>query len=452
MKIFISWSGTLSEQVARVLKVWLKQHVHRTIEAFVSSVDIDMGTTWNSELRRELDEAAFGIICLTRENIDTKWIYFEAGVLSGKKQGANTAPFLIDVALTDIPTSPFRELMVTHYKKDDVRKLVRTINSKLGEDARLSPEMVDQHFDSTGWPALNREMEQLLQLHAQSVSEARQQFLLGANQEGVHYCPVSQEFTQHLKHLSTTHLLAKPTDTSDLWYIMINAAEFFRECKAKVIEIMKELCKRSAGGSGLYDVSVWSLLGASELLIKFRADEATARQVEERLYEVLSGANRAGKNMLEATHISPRGLSMINIAREMVRDDDCGERAFKEGRFIQSKPIPRALRSMKVFIRLRYEKGHNPLYRDSILNRLYRNINSIESFAYTDEPKEQTGHIMVEAHFPCGRFSDLGVLSASLERELFPGLNKETYLAYDVEVVEADDSVSAATARASVAQ
>ncbi len=100
MKIFISWSGKLSEQIALYLRIWL-QNVIQVAEPYVSTEDMDKGSRWFAEIDRELGDCEFGIICLTRENMNKPWILFEAGAMSRSITRARVTPLLIDVVAAD---------------------------------------------------------------------------------------------------------------------------------------------------------------------------------------------------------------------------------------------------------------------------------------------------------------------------------------------------------------
>jgi hypothetical protein len=57
MKVFISWSGPLSRQVAESLKLWV-QCVIQAAEPFLSSEDIDKGAVWFGEIGQQLAASA----------------------------------------------------------------------------------------------------------------------------------------------------------------------------------------------------------------------------------------------------------------------------------------------------------------------------------------------------------------------------------------------------------
>src|SRR5258708_37327095 len=68
MKVFISWSGDLSKDVAELFKRWLKCVLQAT-EPFLSNEDIAKGAIWFDAINDQLQDTSVGIICLTRDNI-----------------------------------------------------------------------------------------------------------------------------------------------------------------------------------------------------------------------------------------------------------------------------------------------------------------------------------------------------------------------------------------------
>ena len=75
MKVFISWSGKTSFEVAKVLKEWIPC-VIQDIEPYFSSDDIDKGARWSTDIAKELEAAEFGILCVTKDNLNSAWLNF----------------------------------------------------------------------------------------------------------------------------------------------------------------------------------------------------------------------------------------------------------------------------------------------------------------------------------------------------------------------------------------
>ena len=133
MKIFISWSGSLSQQVAKILHEWLPS-VLQTVKPYMSSEDIDKGSRWSIELARELESSSYGIICVTPDNISAPWLNFEAGALSKAFDASRVSPFLYKVRTSEL-TGPLTQFQATSYERDEVLRLVGGLNELCGEGA-----------------------------------------------------------------------------------------------------------------------------------------------------------------------------------------------------------------------------------------------------------------------------------------------------------------------------
>ena len=83
MKVFISWSGERSKQVAQLLDEWINC-VIQAVDPYLS-LNIDKGDVWLSSINDSLADTSVGIICLTKENLNKPWVLFEAGALAKGK-------------------------------------------------------------------------------------------------------------------------------------------------------------------------------------------------------------------------------------------------------------------------------------------------------------------------------------------------------------------------------
>jgi hypothetical protein len=127
MKVFISWSGAKSLAVAEVLREELPCLINE-LEIFVSTEDIEKGSAWFPKIAAELDKSNFGIICVTRENLQSRWLHFEAGVLAGKFSQTKVAPLLIEFEKNVQIPPPLSELQLTKFVKEDFYKLLCALN------------------------------------------------------------------------------------------------------------------------------------------------------------------------------------------------------------------------------------------------------------------------------------------------------------------------------------
>lgn len=91
MKVFISWSGDLSHAMAQALADWMP-NVIQAVKPFLSSEAIQKGARWFEQIGGQLEETHFGVLCLTRSNLNAPWILFEAGALSKQLEIARVAP------------------------------------------------------------------------------------------------------------------------------------------------------------------------------------------------------------------------------------------------------------------------------------------------------------------------------------------------------------------------
>jgi hypothetical protein len=144
MKIFISWSGNRSREVAQILHDWLP-NVIQSLKPWMSAADIKGGARWSADIAYELETSQFGIICLTAENLEAPWIHFEAGALSKALQKAYVCPYLLGVAPEELH-GPLVQFQATKAEKEETRKLIHTINHAQG-NAALNEQKVNNAFD-----------------------------------------------------------------------------------------------------------------------------------------------------------------------------------------------------------------------------------------------------------------------------------------------------------------
>jgi TIR domain len=172
MKIFVSWSGKSSHKVALAFKEWLP-FVIQAIELYVSSEDIQKGARWSPEIEGALAEARFGIICLTAENRNAPWLNFEAGALSKVIQNSqtNVCPFLFDLKRSDVE-GPLAQFQSVLNEKDDVFKLILTINAAAKPDVELRPEVVKKTFEHF-WPELETTFRKIAKEHSKVLEQPR---------------------------------------------------------------------------------------------------------------------------------------------------------------------------------------------------------------------------------------------------------------------------------------
>ena len=126
MKVFISWSGEKSRDVAHALRDWLPSVLH-SVTPFVSSRDIRSGTRWQAEIASELGETDFGLICVTKANRTAEWLNFEAGALAKAVESSRVVPIAIDLAPAEI-ANPLGQFQAIRPNQEDVTAMLTSIN------------------------------------------------------------------------------------------------------------------------------------------------------------------------------------------------------------------------------------------------------------------------------------------------------------------------------------
>jgi hypothetical protein len=167
MKVFISWSGTNSKKLGEVLRNWLPA-VLQLIKPYFTPSDVEKGTNWNTEITKELESCGVGILCVTRDNLHSDWIMFEAGALSKSLEKAHVCPVLFGIHNTDL-AGPLKQFQTTEFNKDDFRKLVSVINTKLKEN-KLPQKVLDSVFEKW-WPELETQINEILDELGEAATE-----------------------------------------------------------------------------------------------------------------------------------------------------------------------------------------------------------------------------------------------------------------------------------------
>lgn len=157
MKVFLSWSGSQSHKIALVFRDWLPS-VIQEIVPYVSSEDIDKGARWSTDIAKELSDSKFGILCVTRDNINAPWLTFEAGALSKTMDKSFVSPFLFDIKRSEVD-GPVLQFQSTVFEKEDLKKLVITLN-KACDKNRLKDEQLNKTFE-VWYSSLEEALEKL---------------------------------------------------------------------------------------------------------------------------------------------------------------------------------------------------------------------------------------------------------------------------------------------------
>lgn len=165
MNLFLSWSGSLSHEVAKALVWWVPQ-VIQAVRPWISSQDIEKGSRWFEEIGESLSNTDFGILCLTASNITAPWILFEAGALSKSLGQARVCPLLVNIKNADLQ-GPLAQFNTSGIGRDEIRKLVDALNARLSPELRRPESQLEEAFD-VWWPRLDAKIKEAISSASES--------------------------------------------------------------------------------------------------------------------------------------------------------------------------------------------------------------------------------------------------------------------------------------------
>jgi TIR domain len=144
MKVFISWSGDLSRQLAEAIREWLP-NVLQFVKPYFTPSDLEKGARWDNEISKELGQSSIGIFAMTEESLTSPWIMFEAGAISTVVEKARAVRlFSVSRRQTwwDL-SQAFRQQHLTV----EVRQLLTTINNAAPEEVAVAEKTLDASFN-----------------------------------------------------------------------------------------------------------------------------------------------------------------------------------------------------------------------------------------------------------------------------------------------------------------
>jgi len=101
-----------------------------------------------------LEACNFGILCVTRENVGSPWVLFEAGALAKSMQGSRVIPLLLDLEFRDI-TGPLAQFQAKKVERTGLLEVIQSLNQSA---QHAVPEArVAQLFDAL-WPELEKKV------------------------------------------------------------------------------------------------------------------------------------------------------------------------------------------------------------------------------------------------------------------------------------------------------
>jgi hypothetical protein len=157
LEIFLSWSKPASYKVAITLRDWLND-VFPNAKCWVSKDNIEKGRPWFRSICEQLAKSQVCIICITPENAESKWIYYEAGAVAFVSDTSRICPFLFKVGHDAISDGPLGQYQATIVEKDDVWSLVKTLNGVL---VQPNNETILRNAFEHKWSNLEEELSKI---------------------------------------------------------------------------------------------------------------------------------------------------------------------------------------------------------------------------------------------------------------------------------------------------
>lgn len=156
MKLFISWSGERSQAMATALHEWFPLTLHY-IKPWMSKSDIQAGDRWTIEIAKELETTNFGIICITKDNLNAPWLLFEAGALAKSMQHGRVIPLLLDLDVKDV-SGPLAQFQAIKADAPGTKRLLTDLNKAAPEP--IAEQTVEKLFEAL-WSSVDEKLAKI---------------------------------------------------------------------------------------------------------------------------------------------------------------------------------------------------------------------------------------------------------------------------------------------------
>jgi hypothetical protein len=125
---FLSVASNRSKTIALTLRDWLPLVLDH-VNPWFSGTEIRSGSRWSLEVGESLQKINFGILCLTRDNLQSPWLLFEAGALSKALEEGAVCPYLFDLEISE-GTGPLSQFQAKKAERASTLEMILDINKK----------------------------------------------------------------------------------------------------------------------------------------------------------------------------------------------------------------------------------------------------------------------------------------------------------------------------------
>lgn len=164
MRLFISWSGEQTRELANAVQAFFELAFASHVQTFLSDADIAPGERFLAVINENLGGADIGVILITRQNMNNPWLLFEAGALAGKSERGSVVPLLVDLERAELrpPLSQFQNVLAA--SRESVLHMCERIRAEASDvPANNAYEVLLE----AAWPPLEAAL-----LKAQSFTQA----------------------------------------------------------------------------------------------------------------------------------------------------------------------------------------------------------------------------------------------------------------------------------------
>ena len=201
---------------------------------------------------RESEFNAFGIICISKENLNAPWIRFEAGALAKSLQNGKVIPVLLDLELKDL-SGPLAQFQAKKSEQIGIKELVVSLNKSSSSPV---PELNLDKLFGMAWPELEKQIQSIpkssaVTKSARSESDVLEELVASVRNVEMRVRESSDDFPKSRRRKMKMHpelmhmLLERPNDP--LKYVM--GFSFVKEEMPWMYELAVDAYRASRSGS-----------------------------------------------------------------------------------------------------------------------------------------------------------------------------------------------------------
>lgn len=144
--VFLSWSGKPSKYLGNRLMKYLPSIVP-DVNLFFSPT-ITAGAQWAKKIERAIRDADYALLCVTKDNLNSSWMNFEAGALWKSPRRLHVCPLLLDITPNKL-SGPLSVFQAKRFRKTEFYDIC----SDLARKTRLDVTRLQNNFKAI-WPLL----------------------------------------------------------------------------------------------------------------------------------------------------------------------------------------------------------------------------------------------------------------------------------------------------------